>query len=65
VEGDGPPPKRVLRNWNGERAKFSVLEDYWGPSPRFRDHEFERVFRITRARADDLLNALGNASEFF
>ena len=41
--------KRAFINWNRERAKMCVEEDCLGPSPRFRDRDFERVFRISRA----------------
>jgi len=66
IEGDeSEVTKRAFINWNRERAKLCVEEDYLGPSPRFRDRDFERVFRISRAKADLIINILGNADPFF
>jgi Plant transposon protein len=64
-DADQVRAKRAHLNWNRDRARLCVEEDYWGPYPRFRDRDFERVFRITRTRADFLLNLLGNSDEFF
>ena len=62
---DDAPVKRAHLNWNRLRARQCVEEDYWGPQPRFRDRDFERVFRISRTRADYLMDLLGNSSSFF
>ena len=40
-------PKRAHLNWNRECASLCMEEDYWGPIPRFRNRDFDRVFRIT------------------
>ena len=64
-EDESEVTKRAFINWNRERAKMCVEEDYLGPSPRFRDRDFERVFRISRAKADRIMNILGNADPFF
>ena len=60
-----PRKKRCKSRWNWERAKRCVEEDYTGPSPIFNDRQFERVFRITKARADTLLSICANADPFF
>ena len=64
-EDESEVTKRAFINWNRERAKLCVEEDYLGPSPRFRDRDFECVFRISRAKADRIINILGNADPFF
>ena len=64
-EDQNPAAKRAYNAWNRERARACVEEDYWGPHPRFRDREFERVFRISRTRAESLMTLLGNAHPFF
>ena len=60
-----PRKKRCKSRWNWERAKQCVQEDYTGPSPIFNDRQFERVFRVTKARADTLLSVCANADTFF
>ena len=64
-ERNNPAAKRAYLGWNRERARACVEEDYWGPHPRFRDRDFERVFRISRTRAEEIMTLLGNAHPFF
>ena len=42
-------------NYNRERARQAVQDDYLGPHPIFRDYQFERFFQITRSHFDLLL----------
>ena len=60
-----PARKRMFINWNRARARSCVQEDYWGPTPRFNDRQFERVFRVTRRMADQILNTCAMADAFF
>ena len=63
---DNRPRKKRCKCWNWERAKACVEEDYTGPSPvLFNDRQFERVFRVTRGRADKLLSICANKDAFF
>ena len=36
-----------------------------GPTPTFKDRQFERMFRITRTMADRLISCLAKADSFF
>ena len=60
-----PRKKRCKSRWNWERAKKCIEEDYTGPSPIFNDRQFERVFRVTKGRADMLLSVCANSDPFF
>jgi hypothetical protein len=64
-EHDGPRRKRTVVNYDHRRAAMCVQHDYWGPNPIFRDRQFERVFRITRAYADRILQVAANTDPFF
>ena len=63
-EDQNPAAKRAYIAWNKERERACVEEDNWGPHPTFRDRDFERVFRISRMRAESLMNLLGNTLLF-
>ena len=65
VLDNGPPSKRRKSKWNWERGRRCVEYDYWGPSPRFNDRQFERVFRISRHFADLVLAKCGSVDPFF
>jgi hypothetical protein len=53
--------KRTVIQWNWERARNCINEDYWGPRPTFNDRMFEQGFRVTRSIADRLVNICGQA----
>ena len=57
-------PKRRDQRLNGIGWEVSTV---WtrGPSPRFNDRQFERVFRISRKSADELLLLCANQDPFF
>lgn len=57
--------KRRCFNWNWERARRAVIEDYYGPTPRFNDRQFERVFRVTREITNRLLTICQASDSFF
>jgi Plant transposon protein len=57
--------KRRRINWRWERAEQCVQEDYWGPAPLFNDRQFERIFRISRSIAGDILVELQRVEPFF
>ena len=60
-----PRAKRTYINWNRDRARQCVDEDYLGDVPRFPDRQFERVFRVTRSIADRLLQCAAHCDAFF
>ena len=60
-----PRKKRCKSRWDWARAKKCVEDNYTGLSPIFNDRQFERVFRITRGRADTLLSICAKADPFF
>jgi hypothetical protein len=66
-EGHGAPARkrRAFISWNHARARDAVQEDYWAPLPRFNDRMFERVFRVSRRIAEELLNTCAMADPFF
>jgi hypothetical protein len=66
-EGDEAAPqcRRSVSRWDWERARQAVWKDYVGPNPSFDDHQFERVFRITRPVMEELRTILGNLDDFF
>jgi hypothetical protein len=44
---------------------MSVEKDYWGIPALFNDRQFERIFRITRSIAQNLLQRCCSSSLFF
>ena len=66
VNDNGPSARKCKKsNWSWERGRMCVQQDYWGPSPRFNDRQFERVFRISRRYADLLMQTCGTIDPFF
>jgi hypothetical protein len=59
------PRKRAYIKWDYERAQIAIEADYWGPSPRFRDRQFERIFRISKTAAERVLQLAGEGDTFF
>ncbi|MCU0336748.1 MAG: transposase, partial [Sediminibacterium sp.] len=57
--------KRDVINYDRERARKVVMDDYLGPYPIFRDYQFERFFRITRSHFDILLTTCCHNDRFF
>jgi Plant transposon protein len=66
-ESGAPVPKRrrIASNFNWDRARQCVHEDFMSPIPRFNDRQFERTFRVTRTIVEELSLVLGNADPFF
>lgn len=64
-EREEPRPKRVMVAYDRKRAQQCIADDYWGPSPRFNDKQFERVFRVTRSIANQIMLVAGNSDSFF
>ena len=59
------PRKRAYIKWDYERAQIAIEADYWGPSPRFRDRQFERIFRISKMAAERVLQIAAEGDTFF
>ena len=57
--------RRITRKFDRERAKLCVRQDYVGPTPLFRDRQFERVFRISRSNYDKIYNLLLQDNAYF
>jgi len=56
--------RRIVRNWDWERACNVVAQDYTGPNPIFNDRQFEWIFRVSRSIFDQLLTEAGHADPF-
>jgi hypothetical protein len=61
----GTRKRRQYKNYNHERARCAVEEDWLGPLPLFDDRQFERVFRITRTIAEHVLTECALVDPFF
>jgi Plant transposon protein len=48
-----------------ERARANVYKDYFSPSCIFRDYQFERIFRVTKAIAEIILQECALQLPFF
>ncbi len=57
--------KRQRVNYDHERARVCVQDDWMGPVPRFSDKSFERTFRITRSMVETLVNHLAKRDSFW
>ena len=51
---NGEKTKRQRINYDHERARVCVRDDWMGPVPRFPDKSFQRAFRITRSMVETL-----------
>lgn len=56
--------KRSKKQYDYERAKLCLYQDYLGPDPFF-GRQFERIFRITRPIFQRLWEIAANADPFF
>jgi hypothetical protein len=57
--------KRKRVNYDHERARVCVREDWMGPMPRFSDKSFERTFRINRSMVETLVTHLAKKNPFW
>jgi Plant transposon protein len=57
--------KRKYIEYDRERARKAVYDDFMGPYPVFKDFQFERFFRITKSHAEYLLKICGEKDNFF
>jgi hypothetical protein len=60
-----PKAKRSFIQYDRERARAAVEQDYWGPSPIFNDKQFERFFRISKPVAQFILEECCKVNDFF
>ena len=56
--------KRSKKQYDYERARMCVYQDYLGPDPFF-GRQFERIFRITRSIFERLWQIAANSDPFF
>ena len=61
----GSARKRIMVAYNRERAHACVLEDWLGPVPKFNDMQFVRTFRISREKAQWIMNCLAKYDTFW
>eukprot|EP00978_Attheya_sp_CCMP212_P013515 scaffold33955_cov57-Attheya_sp.AAC.1 len=60
------PKRRGPRTkYDRERVLKCVQDDWLGPNPLFKDHQFERQFRITRGIMEKLISDLPRSDAFF
>jgi len=64
-DGVYPRSKRQYVRYDRERALRCIMDDWLGPHPTFADRQFERVFRISRTRAEWILQRLARADPFW
>jgi hypothetical protein len=60
-----PKRRRIQTNFNWDRARQCVWEDFISPQARFNDRQFERTFRVTRAIIEETYLIAANADPFF
>jgi Plant transposon protein len=63
-EADNPVAKKPKIKYDYERARSCVYQDYLGPDPLF-ERYFERVFRVSRSIAEQLIQVCGATHSFF
>ena len=64
--GQSPQRKRARSNYDHTRGRNNVYNDYLGsPKPVFNEKQFARIFRISRSKAQVLLNAIAHMDSFF
>jgi hypothetical protein len=49
-----PKRRRIVVNYDWQRARVAIFEDYMSPMPRFNDRFFERHFRVTRTIVEEI-----------
>jgi hypothetical protein len=64
-ENKVPRTGRLYIHNDHDRARSNVYDDYFSPTYKFQDYQFERNFRITKAMAEIILLECGNSSRFF
>jgi hypothetical protein len=62
---DVAPTRHHKSRWNWEQACSAVFDDYTCDTPIFNDHQFERMFWITKTVMQELRTQLGNEDDFF
>lgn len=55
--GDVPQKKKYV-NWDRDRARQCIQDDYLGPVPRFNQDDFKRMFRVSRHNYEKIRNIL-------
>jgi Plant transposon protein len=60
-----PKRRRSVTNFNWERARAAIFEDYMSPMPKFNDRFFERHFRVSRSIVEELRLICAAADPFF
>ena len=50
--------KQIRVKYDHVRAYNSIMADYLGPIPIFKDHQFEREFRTTKSRTEFIISNL-------
>jgi Plant transposon protein len=60
-----PKRRRIQTNFNWDRARQCVMEDFMSPYPRFNDRQFERTFRVTRSIIEETYMIVANVDPFF
>jgi Plant transposon protein len=60
-----PKTRRTYINYNCEQARQSVHQDYFGPTLMFQDWQFSKLFQITKAMAQLVLQTCCHANPFF
>ena len=62
--GDSSSKKKRV-NYDRVRAHTCVMDDWLGPVPRFDDKQFVRTFRITKVKAQWIMNCLAKRDKFW
>ena len=64
---DGAPRRKRRRSsrFLHERARLSIETDYFSPTPVFHDRQFERIFRVTKAIVEHLIQVCAKNDPFF
>jgi hypothetical protein len=61
---EGPKRRRPFCYLH-DRARACVEQDYFCINPVFNDKQFERIFRITKSMAQNILNVCAHTEPFF
>ena len=56
-------PRGKRRDYSHDVAKRRVLEDFLCPRPLFKDKEFQRFFRVSRARFERIMVDIRNSGD--
>ena len=64
-DGEGAPKRRRRSRYQHDRATQAVEQDYFCLTPVFDDKQFERMYRIMKTMAQQLLNVCALTDPFF